>query len=128
MAGGCVSTCRQGHETRDNDLVCLTCVYELNRKALREHQGQFLATASRSPDGYLLTRRAARGVIHIQLFGAEMTFCDEQTMSAWKRGRIEWDFRERSSVCKACLDAVAEIRAAYTGGPIPIEPVAVAIP
>lgn len=116
-----MSTCRVGHEIPDANVSCPTCTYELNRRVMRAHQGQFLATASTRSGGYLLTRRAARGVFHVQQFGTDFTFCDERVVGAWKQGRVDWDVRAKTITCTACLETIDEIRIAYAGEPVPID-------
>jgi hypothetical protein len=90
-------------------VICPACTNEASGKALRAFQYRPLRQVGQGNSSF--TTRAIRGLRHIQMFGAEVTFCGEQLQSGNRKAWINLnDYNERTDViCEKCRAEVGAL-------------------
>lgn len=90
---------RCGRYVPDEYLACPACVAEKSNAALRRYQYDFLRHCSQGRMG--LNTRSLRGTRHVEMFGAEQTFCGEQTANL-RKGRLNFRDLGLLDICEVC--------------------------
>lgn len=100
-----------GFKIEADDLVCRNCVKRQSEEALRAYQREPLRQIL-AGEGELVTRAIQRKR-HLQMFGADRTFCGLKVSAEYRRGFIPYDPAELRSICAGCRDelmrAMAEV-------------------
>lgn len=97
------------HPVPDGLLACPICTEERNAKALRKFQYAPLRTVIAGL-GRLTTRRI-EGKRHVEMFGAEQTYCGIPVSPQHARARVDYDPEELRRVCGKCRALLDEIAA-----------------
>jgi len=90
-------------------LFCPVCVQQASDRALRTYQHRPLRAID-AGDGYLI-ERILRQERHLQMFGAEITFCGLEITQGRPRYWIRPDPQKLRGVCEKCRAMVEEILA-----------------
>ena len=89
---------------------CRVCLNQRANKALRQFQRDPVRMILTGKDDLVV--RAIAGTRHVQMFGAERTFCGEAVFPAHRRSRVSWDQYQSDAVicrvCRATLDEIAQ--------------------
>jgi hypothetical protein len=93
----------------DKMVICPACTNEASGKALRAFQYRPLRQVGQGHASF--TTRAIRGVRHVQMFGAELTFCGEALQPGNRRAWVTLDdYNERAeSICEKCRAEVGAL-------------------
>jgi hypothetical protein len=90
---------------------CYHCIEERSRKATREFQLHPLRKVAAGDAR--LTTRSINGVRHIQMFGADLTFCFEKVESQNRKASLNLDELVEAAgegrVCEKCHLAVGQL-------------------
>jgi hypothetical protein len=91
----------------DSLLACALCVHAASTKALRQFQYAPLRTVIAGL-GQLTTRRIEQQR-HVQMFGAEQTYCGIPVSPQHYRSRVDYDPAELSRICSKCRSQLDEL-------------------
>jgi hypothetical protein len=91
----------------DGLLACALCVQERSARALRQFQHAPLRTVIAGL-GKLTTRRIKQ-LRHVQMFGAEQTYCGLPVSPQHPRAWVDYDPAELSRVCSKCRSQLDEL-------------------
>jgi hypothetical protein len=93
----------------DMMVTCPACVQERSKAAMRAFQYRPLRMVGQGKASF--TTRAISGIRHVQMFGAELTFCGEVLQSGNRRAWINLnDYDERAeSICPKCRAEVGAL-------------------
>jgi hypothetical protein len=91
----------------DGLLACASCTQERSARALRKFQYAPLRTVIAGL-GQLTTRRIEQ-IRHVQMFGAEQTYCGIPVSPQHPRARVDYDPAELSRICGKCRSQLDEL-------------------
>jgi hypothetical protein len=91
----------------DELLACAICTQERSARALRKFQYAPLRTVIAGL-GQLTTRRIEQ-IRHVQMFGADQTYCGLPVSPQHPRSRVDYDPAELSRVCSKCRSQLDEL-------------------
>lgn len=94
-----------GRSVPEGAIICPSCVIEASDRALRTFQLRPLQKIAEDA-GYFVTRRTPRGH-HIQMFGAERSYCGEDFAPVHKRGYASYvEVTVEKKYCERCYSEI----------------------
>lgn len=85
----------------DKFLVCPACANKRSQRALWAFQFERLRMVYDGHQG-ALTTRAQQGRRHVQMFGADRTYCGKDVNAADRKGRIDPNLDDMGGICGDC--------------------------